>query len=125
VEIESPNAPLTIAGGQHSHQLRKAIQQIIDWREWLSDNAAYARQSKAENGLGLSGIRADARALIIISRESLIATSGKNRARELGERNVEIRTYDWLLHASRHPKRLAIGLFDTETRVPDFLDEIY
>jgi Shedu protein SduA, C-terminal len=125
VEIESPNAPLTIADGQHSHQLRKAIQQIIDWREWLSDNAAYARQSKAENGLGLPGIRTDARALIIISRESLITTAGKNRARELGERNIEIRTYDWLLRASQHTKRLAIGLFDAETRVPDFLDEIY
>jgi hypothetical protein len=125
VEIESPNAALTILDGQHSHQLRKAIQQIIDWREWLSDNAANARQSKAENGLGLPGIRADARALIIISRESLIAVPGKNRARELAERNIEIRTYDWLLRASQQTKRLAVGLFDAETRLPEIGDIFY
>jgi hypothetical protein len=57
VELESPTAHLTISDGQPSKQLRKAIQQITDWREWLAINSDYAHRSIEERGLGLPGIR--------------------------------------------------------------------
>ena len=118
VEIESPTAALTISDGQHSSQLRKAIQQIIDWREWLSNSANYARRSVADNGLGLPGIRADARGLIIISRADRSTTHSVNRMRELNDRNIEIRTYDWLVRACQISRGLPFGVLDAErTRI--------
>lgn len=114
VELESPNAALYIADGQHSKQLRKGIKQITDWREWLADNSDYARRSIQENGLGLPGIRADARGLVIISRESMSKITDALRLRELGERNIEIRTYDWLVRASQAWRGLPAGVLDAE-----------
>lgn len=101
VELESPTASLTISDGQHSKQLRKAIKQVTDWREWLSDNSNYAQRNTRENGLGLPGIRSDAHAVIIISRAERSTVPDRLRMRELGERNIEIRTYDWLTRSYR------------------------
>ena len=114
VELESPAARLTIADGQPSKQLRKAIQQVNDWREWLRDNSDYARRSTNENGLGLPGIRDDARALIIISRDTEAKNPDKMRLRELGERNIEIRTYDWLVRNCQKTRDPLIGILDSE-----------
>lgn len=99
IELESPTARLTIADGQHSKELRKAIKQITDWREWLSDNSDYARRGIKDNGLGMPGIRSDARAVIIISRADRSVAPDRLRMRELSERNIEIRTYDWLIRS--------------------------
>ncbi len=82
VELESPTASLSIADGQASSQLRKAVKQITDWREWLADNADYARRGIKENGLGLPGIRHDARGLIAAgtSRTNLTAYASAHLA---------------------------------------------
>lgn len=115
VELESPTAQLTIADGQPAQQLRKAIQQITDWREWLAVNLDYARRSIAENGLGLPGIRHDPPGLIIISRESYSSVPDIMRLREPGARNIEIRTYDWLLRSLGRHRVGAVGILRTET----------
>jgi hypothetical protein len=100
IELKSPTAPLTIGDGQHSKELRRAIKQIIDWREWLNDNSDYARRNTSENGLGLHGIRSDAHAFIIISRADMPRASDRLRIRELNDR-IEIHTYDWLIRNCR------------------------
>lgn len=118
VELESPTASLTLADGQQSKQLRKAIKQITDWREWLSDNSDYARRAKWDNGLGLPGIRADAPSLVIISRSIRSRSPDATRIRERSERNIEIRTYDWLLRASKFIRsRLMSGTLDLEAGI--------
>jgi Domain of unknown function (DUF4263) len=114
VELESPTAVLTIKDGQPAQQLRKAMQQIADWREWLMNNVNYARRPTAENGLGLPGIRIDARGLIIIGRGRLSTHSDAMRMREQSQRNVEIRTYDWLIRAARARRGLPAGVLDAE-----------
>lgn len=118
VELESPTASLTLADGQQSKQLRKAIKQITDWREWLNDNSDYARRARWDNGLGLPGIRADAPSLIIISRSIRSRSPDAMRIRERSERNIEIRTYDWLLRASKFIRsRLMSGILDHEAGI--------
>lgn len=117
VEIESPTAPLTISDGQPEKRLRKAIKQIADWREWLGDNLDYARKSRAENGMGLAGIRADAPALIIIGRGEQTASIDRMRNRVRSEQGIEIRTYDWLIRACNTQRGLPLGIFDYELEV--------
>lgn len=119
VEQKSPIAPLSIADGQASAQLRKAIKQITDWREWLADNADYARRGDKENGLGLRGIRYDARGLIIIGRGELTDEPDAMRRRALTEQNIEVRTYDWLVRSTQTRRRLPFGLLDIEVADDD------
>lgn len=45
VEIESSNLPLFTKSGNPSAALVHAEQQVLDWHDWLDENAAYARQS--------------------------------------------------------------------------------
>jgi hypothetical protein len=114
VELESPTAPLVIADGQAAQQLRKAIKQITDWREWLGNNADYARRSIKDDGLGLPGIRVDAQGLVIIGREDPPETTNAMRLRALNDQKIQIRTYDWLLRASRARRGISIGVLDAE-----------
>lgn len=101
VELESPSADLTIKDGQASQQVRKGIKQILEWREWISENLASARAPKSSHGLGLPGIRSDAEGLVIVSRDRKLSDGNRLRAQILRDSNIEIRTYDWLLRQAR------------------------
>lgn len=103
VELESPRARISIKDGQASGQLRKGLQQIADWREWLHTNLLSARASKREHGLGLARIRADAVGLVLVSRGVPTVISDDLRQRVEREQRVAVRTYDWLIReATRH-----------------------
>lgn len=112
VELESPTAPLAIADGQASKQLRKAMKQIADWREWLGNNSDYARRSARGDGLGLLGIRNDAHALIIIGRGAVTEEPDPMRIRAEHEQRIAIHTYDWLVRACHRVH--SIGALDAE-----------
>jgi len=96
VELESPSANFAIQDGQGSHQLRKGVNQVHDWRSWLEENLATARASKTNHGLGLPGIRSDAEGLVLIGREDGSSTSNALRNRLSSNDRIEVRTYDWL-----------------------------
>ncbi|MFD2767582.1 Shedu anti-phage system protein SduA domain-containing protein [Micromonospora eburnea] len=115
VELESPTKRLTNASnGKASPTLRHAVDQIEDWRAWLTANLAVARSPREEGGLGLPGITADARGLIIIGRES-VEDSGRGPRELLFTRNrIEVRTYDWLLKAVSESHPLGWGLLEQE-----------
>lgn len=115
IELESPTKRLTNPGnGRASPTLRHAIDQIEDWRQWLTTNLDYARRPRDEGGLGLAGITADARGLIIIGRED--PTDSASEIRDLQFRNtrIEIRTYDWLRRAAEEEQPLSFGLLNIE-----------
>ncbi len=103
LELESPRAPVYLANEKSlSAQARKGVEQVTEWRKWLQDNIAYARQSRRENGLGLFDIRPDTRALVLVGRRSSNKT-GTDAARleARATSNVHIHTYDWLLDSIR------------------------
>lgn len=113
VELESPTTRLKIANGQYSRSVRNAIEQISTWRDWLRDNQHMARVGSSEGGLGLAGIRSDARGLVIVGRALSSSAPDLARLRTAAEQGIEIRTYDWLLRsANRH--RLGWGALDFE-----------
>src|SRR6185295_14479495 len=103
VELETPNAPLYLKDEKTlSAQTRKGIDQVIQWRDWLIANVAYARQPRRENGLGLFDIRGDARALVLVGRRSLLLRKSDAARHELRESsNIHVHTYDWLLESIR------------------------
>jgi hypothetical protein len=100
VELESPMAPTAIQEGQRqSQKLREAIQQIEDWREWLTNNLGYARRAPSESGLGLVDIRPQSPGLILIGRRGHLPALNADRLRRLGEQQLAVHSYDWLLEA--------------------------
>jgi antiviral defense system Shedu protein SduA len=121
VELERPNANLAINDGQPAKEVRRAQQQIADWRDWLTDNLDYARRPVRENGLGLAGIRPDARGLIIVGRGQISETLDLSRRRIEREQRVVVRTYDWLVRQSGHSRSLPFGMLDSE--LPDAVDD--
>jgi hypothetical protein len=113
IELESPTAPLMIADGQASAQLRKAVKQIEDWREWLQNNLDHARRSRREQGLGLFGIRPHARGLILIGRGRSSADTEVLRNQLWERHQIDVRTYDWLLRESSTERDVS-GVLDIE-----------
>jgi hypothetical protein len=113
VELESPAAALTIADGQPSKQLRKGLKQISDWREWLQENLDHARKARRHLGLGLFGIRPQARGLIIIGRGRLSTETDAMRNLLWEKQQVDVRTYDWLVREAMTPRDV-FGVLDLE-----------
>lgn len=108
VELETPVSRLTNPGNRRATTtLRHAVDQIEDWRQWLSSNLHYARSARNNNGLGLPGITAEAPGLIIMAREDADDVAAEIRELHQRRSRIEIRTYDWLmrLNESPHPLR--------------------
>jgi Shedu protein SduA, C-terminal len=99
VELESPRAPMFTRAGTPAKQLNHALKQIRDWHSWLESNRDYAKRPRLENGLGLTNISTNPRALILISRRSLLRPEDTERRRQLqrAQPRLSIHTYDWLL----------------------------
>lgn len=99
VEIESPRAGhVGMADGHLGDSARKAINQIEDWRNWLTDHLAFARDNRE-----LIGIRPESPGLVIVGRRgqgpwpTLIT-----RRRLLEQRDIALHSYDWFVEALEH-----------------------
>lgn len=100
VELESPLRLMFNKNGDPSQYLNHAIRQIMDWRAWLRSNQAYASRPRAENGLGLIDIDSNVKGLVLIGRRAGVDAETNARRRQLVQGlNIEIHTYDYLLHA--------------------------
>lgn len=98
IELESPSAVMHTSSGQASSKLTQSIQQILEWRDWLATNLAYARNPKSENGLGLVGIDAHLPASILMGRRRDFPSKFNAYRKHIkNSLNIEIHTYDWLL----------------------------
>lgn len=115
VELERPTAELALQDGrQASETLRNAIQQIKDWREWLSNNLDNAQKGASQGGLGLPGIRTRPPGLIIVGREDRAGGTGVMRSQYAEAEDIQIRTYDWLVRAARSRPPMRLGALDME-----------
>lgn len=103
VELESPKAKMYLKDGKTlGEKAREGYNQIVQWREWLSDNIAYARRPRRENGLGLYDIRERTRALVLVGRRSTLEQENAAVRHDLRQSSgIEMHTYDWLLQSLR------------------------
>jgi hypothetical protein len=104
VEFETPMSSISIRNCKDFDQYaRKGISQILEWREWLTNNLAYADRDIKQDGLGLTGIRPDCDGLLIIGKRSLIKSPLRAlRNREWTSNKIRIRTYDGLIESSEN-----------------------
>ena len=91
VELESPVAKVLTKVGRPAKQLAAALQQVRDWRTWLTGNVAYAR-----DGLGLIDIDCNVPACIVIGRREALDRRQVEQYRSLSTENLTILTYDRL-----------------------------
>jgi Domain of unknown function (DUF4263) len=99
VELESPRAErVGMANGQFGESARKGINQIEDWRNWLTENLAFARDNR-----GLVGIRPESPGMVIVGRRLQGAwPSLPTRRRLFEDREIVLHSYDWLVEALEH-----------------------
>lgn len=105
VEIESPVRQLFRKDGQPRQELTHAWDQILDWRRYLENNLDTVRTD-----LGLTGISANPKSLIVIGRSSTVSDENRLKLMTLQNQvaNLRILTYDDLINSA---KSVAENLF--------------
>jgi hypothetical protein len=102
VEIEAPEKKVITKKGRRTADLEHAIQQIRDWRTWITDNLNYARQSKERNGLGLEEIVPRFFGYVIIGRrKDQNDKFNEIRRQLLREELITVRSWDGIIEYAR------------------------
>jgi hypothetical protein len=98
VEIEAPSRGLFRKDGQPTQELTHAINQIDDWLRYIQDN-----KSTVERELGLAGISATPRTLVVVGRSATLTDDNRKKLAVMqGQRpKLLILTYDDLLDRAR------------------------
>lgn len=91
IELEAPRHALLTKDGALRSEVHHAIKQIQEWREWLTQNVAYAQEQ-----LGLYGITNRVKGLVLIGRSDVSYEREPARSQVLEDSNIEIHSWDWL-----------------------------
>jgi hypothetical protein len=98
VEIEAPHREIFRKDGQQLEALTHAVNQIDDWLQYIQDN-----KGRVEAELGLTGISATPRTLIVIGRSASLTDENRKKLAVLqGQRpRLRIVTYDEMILTAR------------------------
>ena len=96
VELESPTKKVLTSRGRASAALSEALGQINDWRIWLRQNVAYARQQ-----LGFTQLDAESIGWVIIGRRHQINPDHALIYRQLSNSLTQIMSFDRVIDAAR------------------------
>lgn len=98
IELESPRMEATNRDGSVSRDCHHAVQQILDYRRWLRDNALF------EEKQGFRGLNSDCEGYVVIGRRDAGRTDlERQRLADFRVEKIEIASYDRLLsQASDH-----------------------
>jgi hypothetical protein len=98
VEIEAPYRELFREDGQQRQELTHAINQISDWIQYICDN-----KTIVETNLGLTGISANPRSLVVIGRTTSLTEENRRKLTTLQalQPRLRILTYDDLIANAR------------------------
>lgn len=103
VELETPRSSVTLLeSNQLDKNARKGLSQVTEWREWLLNNLASARQPRKKDGLGLVDIRPESQGIVLVGRRAALhenAEAVRTRIRE--KQDVHVHTYEWLVESLR------------------------
>ena len=113
VELESSQKNVITKLGRKTANLEHAIQQIRDWRSWITDNLSYARQSKEQNGLGLVDITPRFFGHVIIGRRKNYNQKFNELRRQLiRDELITIRSWDGIAEWARKRAKVFSGISD-------------
>lgn len=101
VELEAPRHELLTQEARLRSGVLHAVNQIEDWREWLTTNIAYAQTT-----LHLHGLTNRVPGLVVVGRDAPHMDRQPARSRVSEEQNIQIHSWDWVL---RQARRLATG----------------
>ena len=109
VEIESPIRELFRKDGDPRQDLMHAISQIEDWTQYIESN-----KQKVENELGLTGITANPRTLVVIGRSASLTEDNRRKlaAMQANHNKLQILTYDDLIVRARTNIERILGPLD-------------
>jgi hypothetical protein len=108
IELETPTSSVFLKNGKTlDAKARRGVEQITEWRQWLTNNLSYARRPRHEDGLGLFDITPSAPAYVFVGRRHRLGNgSGAARAEHKSQNGIQIHTYDalveWLRGSMRH-----------------------
>ena len=97
IELENPTVAALTKAGLPARKLADALGQVRDWRTWLTDNVAYARQE-----LGLKDIDGNCQAVVVIGRRSSVDPKQVKRYRALSSDGIAVMSYDRLHDSMRN-----------------------
>jgi len=97
IEIEGSRHKILTDKGRLAGQTRHAIDQVQDWREWLTENASYAQRTE-----GFHGLTSRAPGLVIIGRDDPNAERQASRAQSEEAARIAVHSWDWLLRGARN-----------------------
>lgn len=117
VEIEAPIRELFRKDGQQREELTHAINQVMDWIQYIMDN-----RQKVEKELGLAGISTNPRTLIVIGRASSLSTENRRKLTTLEAQHNKLRilTYDDLLASARAHLEHILGPLELQGQNAEF-----
>lgn len=96
VELEAPRHELLTKKGRLRAPVQHAVDQIEDWREWLTVNVAYAQTQHH-----LVGLTNRVPGLVIIGRADPAAEREPARKRLAEQDQIQIHSWDWLLRETQ------------------------
>ena len=103
IELESPTVKALTKAGLPSRKLAEALGQLRDWRMWLTDNIAYARQER-----GLKDIDGRCEAVAVIGRRSSLDPRQVTKYRALSTDGITVMSYDRLQDSIRNSNESGI-----------------
>ena len=107
IELESPAKKVITKQGRKTADLEHAIQQIRDWRAWITDNLSYARQGREQNGLGLIDISPRFFGYVIIGRRKHHNSKFDELRRQLmRDELITVRSWDGIAEWARKRAQL-------------------
>lgn len=103
VELETPKSTVTLVkDNQLDKHARKGVSQVQEWREWIQNNLALARQSRQDDGLGLVDIRPQSEGLVLVGRRRNLGNNARPVRNQIREKlTIHVHTYDWLVETLR------------------------
>jgi hypothetical protein len=111
VEIEAPYRELFRKDGQQREELTHAINQIMDWIQYIGKN-----KQKVEDELTLTGISTNPRTLVVIGRSGSLTNENRTKLATLQAQQNKLRilTYDDLFAAARANLERILGPLDLQ-----------
>ena len=100
IELESPTVKAMTKAGLPARKLAEALGQLRDWRMWLTDNVAYARQER-----GLKDIDGRCKAVAIIGRRSSLNPRQIKKYLALSTDGITVMSYDRLQDSIRNSSK--------------------
>ena len=100
IELENPNKKALTQAGLPAKKLADALGQVRNWRTWLTDNVAYAREER-----GLKDIDGNCAAFVIIGRRSSLDPRQIKKYGALSADGVTVMSYDRLHDSIRNSTR--------------------